>query len=656
MSKINDKILKNSNCKYYFQQIILLRKGILISLLFLLTVGYTQSSLYGQDRISEITHKLNQIDSVSPGLNEKVSFTVSNVPIQELIRNLAKLNKLNITIDPSIRVDVTNNFAEVKAKELIVFLCKQYDLTLEITGSIISLSKYIPPEEPAKPYVPRKPKIVYNKQSNTLSMDLKYDSLYMVVKEITSQSGKNVLFTPGLQDKRVSGYIDNSPFDQSLDKFALANDMVVTNDEGFYILNKKEVVANNNKSKNKYGKGSSKNDESSFEFSAVNQSNITVTALNVSIGDILSAVSNEVGINYYIYSKLEGNRSIQIKNIGYEEFLEKLLSGSSYTFKVVNGIYLIGDRNIEKLRLTKVIQLKSRTVVDITAAIPSKLSEGVEISEFPDLNSLIICGSSQAITELEAFISDIDKVVPVVLIEVMIVDSRSNVSVSTGISAGLSEEPVTTGGTLLPGVDFTMSSSSVNKLINSFNGFGWFNMGKVSPNFYLSMKALESDGLVKVRSTPKLSTLNGHEASISIGNTEYYLEETNSVVGTQNPQNIQSQHYKPVKVDFTLKINPIVSGNEQITLDIVVEQSDFTTRISKEAPPGNISRSFTSLIRIKNEEMVLLGGLEEKKLSESSSGIPLLSRIPIIKWLFSSRTKENSFDKLNVFIKPTIIY
>jgi type IV pilus assembly protein PilQ len=617
---------------------------------------FTQSSLYGQDRISIIADELNKMDSVAPGLNEEVSFTVSNVPIQELIRNLANLNKLNITIDPSIRVDVTNNFAEVKAKELIVFLCKQYDLNLDITGSIISLSKYEPPKDPVVPYVPKKPKIVYNEENNTLSMDLKYDSLYLVTKEITTQSGKNVIFTPGLQDKRVNAYIDNSSFDQSLNKFALANDMEVSTDEGFYILSNKEIVANPKKSKNKYGNGKSSVEEGSFDFTATSQNSISVSASNVSIGDILTAVSNEVGIDYYIYSKLDGNRSIQVKNLGYKEFIEKLLSGSPYTFKIVNGIYLIGDRSIEKLRLTKVIQLKSRTVVDITAAIPSMLSEGVEISEFPDLNSLIICGSSQAITELEAFISDIDKVVPVVLIEVMIVDSRSNFSISTGISAGLSDEPVATGGSILPGVDFTMSSSSINKLIGSFNGFGWFNMGKVSPNFYLSLKALESDGLVKVRSTPKLSTLNGHEASISIGNTEYYLEETNSVVGTQNPQNIQSQHYKPVKVDFTLKINPIVSGNEQITLDIVVEQSDFTTRISKEAPPGNISRSFTSLIRIKNEEMVLLGGLEEKKVSESSSGIPFLSRIPILKWLFSSRTKENSFDKLNVFIKPTIIY
>lgn len=631
---------------------------IMLLFVFVSTLQFTEAQdISERQRIEEIKTELNSLDTVSPGLNEVVSFTVSNIPIQELVRNLAKLNQINITIDQDIKVIVTNNFAEVPAKELIVFLCKQYGLEIEITGSIISLHKYSPPKEEEKPYIPKKPKISYNASTNSLSMDLYNDSLYMVTKEITTLSGKNVIFTPGLKGKRVSTFIDNSGFDQALENFALANNMKLNVDDGFYILGEEESDPNpKTTSRNSRNRNTRNNTDGHFEIHVINRNNISANATNASIGDILSNVSTEAGVNYFIYSKLDETRSIQVKNVKYEEFLEQLLNGSKYTFKLINGIFLIGDRNTEKLRLTKVIQLKSRTVVDISNVIPSKLSEDVEIKEFPDLNSLIICGSSQTIEELELFIKSIDKVVPMVLIEVLIVDSRSNRSLSTGITAGLSDEPVNTSGTFMPGVDVTLSSESLNKLISSFNGYGWFNMGKVTPNFYVSLKALESNGIVKVRSTPKLSTLNGHEAEISIGNTEYYLEQTNSVIGTQNPQNITSQNYKPVQVDFTLKINPIVSGNEQVTLDIVVEQSDFTARISKEAPPGSISRSFTSLIRIKNEEMVLLGGLEEKSVNESYSGIPILSRIPILKWIFSSREKENSFEKLNIFIKPTIIY
>lgn len=167
---------------------------------------------------------------------------------------------------------------------------------------------------------------------------------------------------------------------------------------------------------------------------------------------------------------------------------------------------------------------------------------------------------------------------------------------------------------------------------------------------------MEDNGVVKVRSTPKLAALNSHEATMSIGNTEYYLEETNNVIGSQNPQNIITKHYKSVKADMSIKVKPIVSGDNQITLEIEVNQSDFTARISPDAPPGTVSRNFSSLIRVKDGEMVLLGGLEEKKISDSGSGLPWFSRIPVIKWFFSSRTKARTKNKLNIFIKPTVYY
>jgi type IV pilus assembly protein PilQ len=66
-------------------------------------------------------------------------------------------------------------------------------------------------------------------------------------------------------------------------------------------------------------------------------------------------------------------------------------------------------------------------------------------------------------------------------------------------------------------------------------------------------------------------------------------------------------------------IRPIVSGNDQITLDIEVNQSDFTSRISEFAPPGSVSRSFKSVISVRNNDMILLGGLEEKRVRENSS-------------------------------------
>ena len=195
----------------------------------------------------------------------------------------------------------------------------------------------------------------------------------------------------------------------------------------------------------------------------------------------------------------------------------------------------------------------------------------------------------------------------------------------------------------------------INNLLNSFNGFGSVKIGNVTPNFYANLKALENDGVIDIRSTPKLSALNGHEATLKIGNTKYYREQQSNIYGSLSAQSTTIEIYKPVEANLSVKIKPVVSGDDQITLDIEVKQEDFTDQISQYAPFNKVSREFKSLIRVKNQEMILLGGLEEKNSTDNSKGIPLLSRIPILKWLFSSKTKSRSNSKLNIFIKPTII-
>ena len=101
----------------------------------------------------------------------------------------------------------------------------------------------------------------------------------------------------------------------------------------------------------------------------------------------------------------------------------------------------------------------------------------------------------------------------------------------------------------------------------------------------------------------------------------------------------------------------MVSGDGQITLDINVVQSTFNgIKVADEAPPGMNSREFNSIIRVKNQDLVILGGLEKQVKNDSGTGVPVLSRIPILKWFFSTRKREDSKNKLTILNKPTVIY
>jgi type IV pilus assembly protein PilQ len=264
-------------------------------------------------------------------------------------------------------------------------------------------------------------------------------------------------------------------------------------------------------------------------------------------------------------------------------------------------------------------------------------------------------GSKVAIAQLIYFIRQIDKSVPVVMIEVLIVDYIKSRGLDVGIDMGLAEDVIESSGELFPSLNTVKGAASLNQLIDAFDGFGALNIGSVVPNFYVNIKAMESNGVLDIRSTPILTTLNGQEASLSIGNTEYYVVETNNLIGTQNPQSQNTRNWKSVKAELSVKITPNISADSNVTLAIEVNQSNFTNRIEPDAPPGQVSRTFNSLIRVKDGDMILLGGLEELKKEDTNKGVPLLSRIPILKWFFSSKVKANSDKKLNIFIKPTII-
>jgi type IV pilus assembly protein PilQ len=630
-------------------------KKSIIPYCFILLFLIPNSILRAQDRFVNIENRLQKLAQEAPGLNEKVELSVNGITIQEFLRGLASSNNLNISIDPTLNTKIYNNFTNVKVIDVLMFLCRRYDLEVTFIGNIISIGQFAepPPEKPK--YTPKIINAKYDLLKDQLSYDLSNDSLTSVAKELTKLTQKNMVFAPDLGSKTVSGFIQNMKLVDALDKLAFSNDLKITPGEnGTFLFEKADKEEKNlvtNKSKQTNGTKAPelfvKADENKL---------ISVVASSTPIVDLINTVSEQMGYNYFLFSEPKGVATLTIEKASYDDFLKYLLNGSDYTFKKENGIYLIGERGIESLRSTRVIQLKYRTVDKIMEFIPGDLKKNVEVKEFSDQNSLIVCGSAPRIEELSLFLMEIDKVVPVIVIEVLIAEVRKSKSLATGIEAGLGDKSVKTGGIVFPGPDVTLSSNSLNELISGLNGFGLVNLGSVTPNFYVKLKALESQGVIKLKSTPKLSTLNGNEAKMSIGSTQYYVENTRDVIGSQNPQTVITQQFKPVEANFSLGINPIVSGDEQITMKINVKQSNFTERISPSAPPGKTSRDFESMIRVKNGETIILGGLEENSENESGSGFPVLSRIPIIKWFFSSRTRSKSKTKLTVFIKATVIY
>ena len=298
----------------------------------------------------------------------------------------------------------------------------------------------------------------------------------------------------------------------------------------------------------------------------------------------------------------------------------------------------------------------SGTVGAITSLFPNEILNGLDIKVDTELNGFVVSGSSNRVEKFKNFIKYIDKPVPVILIEVMILEVSRNATVDTGVEFGLKNEPTNDQGVAFPRTDLSLGAQTVNRIIGGFDGFGSLNLGNVRPNFYLDIKAMESSGNLKILSTPKLSTLNGHKAYLSSGQTTYFEVTNQNFFGSQIPQTSQITNYQPIDAELALEFKPFVSGDGQITLDIQVIQSSFGARTAANAPPDINSRRFSSIIRMQDKDVAILGGIEEKFKNDSGTGVPLLSRIPVLKWLFSTRTREDRKKKLNILVKPTVFY
>jgi type IV pilus assembly protein PilQ len=714
-----------------------MRKITTILLLFIFQITFSQ-----ENRIEQIKNNLEAIKLDTPGLSEKVNINIKEASLSSFLLAIAENHKLNISVAPNLaQINLVNDFTNVTVSDLLLFLCKEYNLTIDFSGNILSIKSY---EKPIVKTIVKEIDVKYDISNDWLSLDLKEDKLYDVVKKIMDVSGKNLVFAPGLENQLLTAYIKNVPFDAALNKLGYANNLIVTKSrDNFYIIDKIDGSFSPDNSANKNGDIARQNKpqsvrKSNFFFTVVDADKklLDVDFENTPISSIVYDIGHELDIDMFISSPLDGagNATVKAKNITFDALLVKIFetkadnrtpannqqqqsqynndsssafNGDSYTFMKSGSIYYFGTKNQLVVRNIKSIPLMHRSIelltdpakegksagrmnnnfnasssslgssdnknnsnfqtqnysspsesnnssTSILSIIPDEIKKDLDIKIDKELNSFLVNGPEANINRFESFLKNIDKAVPVILIEVMLVEVNNSVIVETGIEAGISDKPVATKGTVFPAVDISLGAETINKIISNL---GFSNVGSVTPNFYLSLQALEKNGKIKIRSSPKLSTLNGHKAFLSIGETTYYVVTNQNYYGSQIPQTSEVKNYQPIDADLSVTIMPLVSGNGDITMDIKVIQSRFNgVKIDKNAPPGMFSREFTSIIRVKDQDLIVLGGLEESVRSDSSSGVPILSRIPILNWLFSSKSHEASNKKLTVLIKPTVLY
>lgn len=621
------------------------------------------------DRFQVLEKRLHDLTASVPGLNEKADLSVTDITLQDFLRGLASTHNLNLNIDPGLNQRLSDNFSGEPVIEILLYLARQFNLDYTFIGSIITVAPYYDPNANLPP-PPRPLLIRVDSATGAITFDLRDDTLSAVARRITVLSNKNVVVLPELYNRKVTGYVQNLPLENALEKLAITNSfkLNITKDSVFVLeplgqdeelVTRQNPPPNANYSIRRVNRNAGSPGSSSVQVDADSGKRmVSLNVVNIALKEVIHNLADQARINYFIYSELTGNATASITNMEFDRALGFILKDTKYTFSEDHGVYLIGDRKDEGLRQQKLVQLHNRSVDSLVEVIPAELKQGVEIREFKELNGVLLSGSAPAVGEIEAFLRQIDKVVPMITLEVILLDINKTRTVSTGLSAGISDS-VKAGGSIIGanGLNYTFSNGDINQFLSNIGINNTFNLGKVAPSFYVTLTALENNSNVHQRQTPRLSTLNGHTANLSIGNTEYYAVSTQNVLGSLSPQTVVTQQFVPVEANLSIDITPYVAGNDEVTLHLAISISNFTsTTTTINQPPPTATSKFRSIIRVRNEDMIVLGGIERTVRNESGSGWPILSRLPILKWIFGTHSKTDSKVISVVFVKPTIYY
>lgn len=167
-------------------------------------------------------------------------------------------------------------------------------------------------------------------------------------------------------------------------------------------------------------------------------------------------------------------------------------------------------------------------------------------------------------------------------------------------------------------------------------------------NLNLELSAAETEGEIKVVSSPRVFTSNLQEALIE-EDKQIPFRQTTFAGGVATTATVLQS------AKLTLKVTPQITADKRIIMQLVVNKD---TPIDNPIPGGDPTidkKTVVTKLLVKNGETVVLGGIYTQTTSDQIDGIPGLMNIPIIGYLFRHKQKKNDRNELLIFITPTIV-
>ncbi|HXG45452.1 MAG TPA: secretin N-terminal domain-containing protein [Gemmatimonadales bacterium] len=264
-----------------------------------------------------------------------------------------------------------------------------------------------------------------------------------------------------------------------------------------------------------------------------------------------------------------------------------------------------------------------------------------QVTLVPDAltNSLLVRASQEDYEVIRQAVEELDIRPLQVLIEVLIVEARRDRNFTLGADLFLPPQTLDDGT-----IDARTQGGGIGDLVIRI-----MNLGKADIDAVL--RTSESRGNVTIVSRPVLLASNNTEARFLVGSQRPFVQVSRSLP-TDTPSRDQVVQYRDVGTKLT--VLPTINHDGYVSLLIRQEINAATSEVAFDAPVISTREAVTQVL-VRDGQTIVLGGLRDRQRDRSSSGVPILSGIPIIGGLFGGTSRKSSDTELYLFLTPRIL-
>ena len=274
----------------------------------------------------------------------------------------------------------------------------------------------------------------------------------------------------------------------------------------------------------------------------------------------------------------------------------------------------------------------------------SSSAADIRIQAEESSNSLLIRSTAADYALIQQVLAGVDLRPLQVLIEVMIAEVTRKHDLNVGVSGNVSNSPKSGNGTTASGDQ--PSSAGDRDFILKLTG------GKGAINFDVAISALQSRGDLRVLSLPVIIAENNRQAILNVGSSRPFVQVSQTVPNDPTGR-VQTIQY--IDVGTVLTITPTINPDGYVNLQVSQTANSATNEIQFDAPVIN-KREATTQVFIRDGQTTVIGGLADNSQSNSTSGIPFLSKIPGLGWLFGNKQTNRETSELFLFLTPHVIF